>query len=77
VEAVNLEDYIKRTVDAAPPLTPEQRDRIADLLSRPPRTLADLPAPDEQTARRLVALLSDVPDSDRGSEPLDVRIIND
>ena len=27
-----LADYIKRTVDAAPPLTPEQRDRLAVLL---------------------------------------------
>lgn len=27
-----LADYIKRTVDAAPPLTPEQRDRLAGLL---------------------------------------------
>ena len=30
--AANLEDYIRRTVDAAPPLTPEQRDRLAVLL---------------------------------------------
>ena len=29
-----LADYIKRTVDAAPPLTAEQRDRLA-LLLRP------------------------------------------
>ena len=28
-----LEDYIKRTVDAAPPLTVEQRDRLALLLT--------------------------------------------
>jgi len=27
-----LADYIKKTVDAAPPLTPEQRDRLAILL---------------------------------------------
>ncbi len=27
-----LADYIKRVVDAAPPLTPEQRDRLACLL---------------------------------------------
>jgi hypothetical protein len=27
-----LEDYIKRVVDAAPPLTPAQRDRLALLL---------------------------------------------
>lgn len=31
--AVALEDYIKRTVDAAPPLTEEQRARIAALLT--------------------------------------------
>ena len=30
--AANLEDYIRRTVDAAPPLTAEQRDRLAVLL---------------------------------------------
>jgi hypothetical protein len=30
--AARLEDYIKRTVDAAPPLTAEQRDRLAALL---------------------------------------------
>ncbi len=29
-----LEDHIRRVVDAAPPLTPEQRDRLA-LLLRP------------------------------------------
>ena len=27
-----LEDYITRTVDAAPPLTPEDRDYLASLL---------------------------------------------
>ena len=30
--AAKLEDYIRRTVDTAPPLTPEQRDRLALLL---------------------------------------------
>lgn len=30
--AAKLADYIKRTVDAAPPLTPEQRARLALLL---------------------------------------------
>ena len=30
--AVKLEDYIRRTVDAAPPLTDAQRDRLATLL---------------------------------------------
>jgi hypothetical protein len=30
--AARLAEYIKRTVDAAPPLTPEQRDRLALLL---------------------------------------------
>lgn len=30
--AARLADYIRRTVDAAPPLTPEQRDRLAVLL---------------------------------------------
>lgn len=28
----NLADYIKRTVDAAPPLTEEQRQRLSGLL---------------------------------------------
>jgi hypothetical protein len=32
LKAERLADYIKRTVDAAPPLTPEQRDRLALLL---------------------------------------------
>jgi hypothetical protein len=31
--ATALEDYIKRTVDAAPPLTPEQRARLAGILA--------------------------------------------
>lgn len=31
-EALHLEDYIKRVVDTAPPLTPAQRDRLALLL---------------------------------------------
>ena len=30
--AANLAAYIARVVDAAPPLSPEQRDRIASLL---------------------------------------------
>lgn len=30
--AAKLEDYIRRTVESAPPLTPEQRDRLAVLL---------------------------------------------
>lgn len=30
--AAKLEDYIRRTVDAAPPLSPEQRERLAALL---------------------------------------------
>lgn len=32
LKAERLEDYIKRAVDAAPPLTLEQRDRLAALL---------------------------------------------
>jgi len=32
--ATGLADYVRRTVDKAPPLTPEQRDRLA-LLLRP------------------------------------------
>ena len=34
LKAERLEEYIRRTVDAAPPLTTEQRDRLA-LLLRP------------------------------------------
>jgi len=30
--ASKIADYIRRTVDAAPPLLPEQRDRLAILL---------------------------------------------
>lgn len=30
--AARLEDYIRRTVDEAPPLTREQRDRLAAIL---------------------------------------------
>lgn len=33
MRAEKLEDYIKRTVEAAPPLTPEQRDRLALVLT--------------------------------------------
>lgn len=32
LRAERLADYIKRTVDAAPPLTADQRDRLALLL---------------------------------------------
>jgi hypothetical protein len=32
LKAEHLEDYIARVVDAAPPLTAEQRDRLAVLL---------------------------------------------
>lgn len=35
LRAARLEHFIKRTVDAAPPLTPEQRDRLALLLRAP------------------------------------------
>lgn len=33
LRAARLADYITRTVDAAPPLTAEQRDRLALLLT--------------------------------------------
>lgn len=33
--AANLESFIRRTVDAAPPLTAEQRDKLATLLRAP------------------------------------------
>ncbi len=33
-QAAKLEDYIRRAVDSAPPLTAEQRDRLALLLTR-------------------------------------------
>ena len=33
LKAEQLADYITRTVDAAPPLTPEQRSRLALLLT--------------------------------------------
>lgn len=36
LRASRLEDYIRRTVDAAPPLTAEQRDRLAVLLRPSP-----------------------------------------
>lgn len=39
LRAERLEDYIKATVEAAPPLTDEQRARLADLL-RPTTTSA-------------------------------------
>ena len=32
LRAARLEDYVQRVVAEAPPLTPEQRDRIAALL---------------------------------------------
>lgn len=32
LKAARVEDYIARVVSEAPPLTPEQRDRIASLL---------------------------------------------
>jgi hypothetical protein len=35
--AARLEDYIRRTVEAAPPLTDAQRARLRDLLSTPAR----------------------------------------
>ena len=34
--STGISEYITRVVDAAPPLTPEQRDRLASLL-RPTR----------------------------------------
>lgn len=33
LKAERLADYIRKTVDTAPPLTPEQRDRLALLLN--------------------------------------------
>lgn len=35
LKAERLADYIRRTVDAAPPLSAEQRSRLAALLIRP------------------------------------------
>lgn len=32
IRTARLADYIRKTVDAAPPLTPEQRDKLALLL---------------------------------------------
>ncbi len=32
LKAIKAEEYIRRLVDAAPPLTVEQRDRLASLL---------------------------------------------
>lgn len=32
LHAAELEEHVRRIVDAAPPLTPEQRDKIATLL---------------------------------------------
>lgn len=40
LRAERLADYIKRTVDAAPPLTAEQRDRLAALLRPAPQVSA-------------------------------------
>ncbi len=36
--AAKLADYIRKAVDAAPPLLPEQRDRLALLLRGPSNT---------------------------------------
>jgi hypothetical protein len=36
--AARLEDHIRRVVDAAPPLAPEQRERLAVLLRGTPRS---------------------------------------
>lgn len=72
VDPERLAAFIKRTVDAAPPLTDEQRDRIAAALA--PRRMADvLPAPDETTARRILATLNRVPEQ-VVSEPLHVEV---
>jgi hypothetical protein len=38
LRAVSLEEHIRRVVDAAPPLTSEQRQRLAILLSTPARS---------------------------------------
>ena len=38
--ALRLEDYVRRVVAAAPPLTDEQRTRLAELV-RPSRQAAD------------------------------------
>ncbi|GJO25672.1 hypothetical protein NJB1507_29330 [Mycobacterium marinum] len=32
LKALNLEEYVRKVVSEAPPLTPEQRDRIAAIL---------------------------------------------
>lgn len=65
------EDYIRRTVDAAPPLTDEQRDRLAAIFGH--GTLAStVPAPDETTARQLLAMLHKR--EAKISKPLDVDV---
>lgn len=69
----DLDAWVKQNVDKAPPLSNEQRAALAGLLAR--GTLADLPAPDAATARRLSALLE--PDGGAAaiiSEPLDIEV---
>jgi hypothetical protein len=41
LRAARLEHYIRKAVDAAPPLTPAQRDRLALLLRQPGSTPAE------------------------------------
>lgn len=50
--AARLEEYIERTVAAAPPLTPAQRDRLSALLSgrEEPRVLRRPASVDAQIA---------------------------
>ena len=58
VDNPNLTDYIKRTVDQAPPLTREQRDRLSLLLSIK-KTVDEWPSPPPAQRDRLALLLRD------------------
>lgn len=66
------QEYIERVVAEAPPLTSEQRDKLGAIFGAQRRTLADLPAPDEVTARRLLSLLDPKPEV--VSQPLRIEV---
>jgi hypothetical protein len=68
LRAAELEEHVRRVVDAAPPLTPEQRDKLAALLRAPSSSVRrNITRPPQQGAGRVRDLVgTDRPSDDGG-----------
>lgn len=49
-----MDDHVRRVVDAAPPLTPEQRQKLRRLLAPAPEAAAEIEARNAEVRRKLL-----------------------